>query len=503
MRLPPFRPLFAALTVPALLAGSGCASPTTGRVRDAHLLWSPPPEAREVASYRQLGPFYERVETQDGAVRRSVRPFLWTDIRAAEAGVEHLEALWPVYARERRAGQTSWRLLCFFGMDKDTTGAGSPQDRAWLFPLWFAGTSKRGEPYAALFPLHGTIREMYWDRISFTLFPLWATWDRNDCHTWSVLWPLVQRQTGPGRDAWRVIPFWGRTKVDGKLDAGFVLWPRWTQARHEGINPGRDWMLWPLVGRVDRQDEDAWLLLPPLFTVSHGRGKLPEYRKINAPWPIVMIRDTKDAHLRRVFPFWIHRWSENGDAENRTVLWPFWNDRRLDVKGTHVREWTLFPVLHRSTLTRDAGTNGVVRLDEDYLRVWPLWSRRHDPRNRLVKIPDLSFHKRAGALERNLLGMFTLYTRGERDGADGAPERVDHEALWGALRRGYGEGGYSATRVWPLWDAKEEDGAWHWNLLGGLVGRSGRGAERRWRWLWFFGGDRLDAEDATAAAAAP
>ncbi len=503
MRLPPFRPLFAALTVPALLAGSGCASPTTGRVRDAHLLWSPPPEAREVASYRQLGPFYERVETQDGAVRRSVRPFLWTDIRAAEAGVEHLEALWPVYARERRAGQTSWRLLCFFGMDKDTTGSGSPQDRAWLFPLWFAGTSKRGEPYAALFPLHGTIREMYWDRISFTLFPLWATWDRNDCHTWSVLWPLVQRQTGPGRDAWRVIPFWGRTKVDGRLDARFVLWPLWTQARHEGINPGRDWMLWPLVGRVDRQDEEAWLFLPPLFTVSHGRGKLPEYRKINAPWPIVMIRDTKDAHLRRVFPFWIHRWSENGDAENRTVLWPFWNDRRLDVKGTHVREWTLFPVLHRSTLTRDAGTNGVARLDEDYLRVWPLWSRRHDPRNRLVKIPDLSFHKRAGALERNLLGMFTLYTRGERDGADGAPERVDHEALWGALRRGYGEGGYSATRVWPLWDAKEEDGAWHWSLLGGLVGRSGRGAERRWRWLWFFGGDRLDAEDDAAAAAAP
>ena len=210
------------LLAPLLLAAGGCASPTTGRVRDAHLLWSPPPGQKEVASYEQLGPFWERVETPDGAVRRSVRPFVWTDIRSAEAGVEHKEILWPVWSRDRRADQVSWRFLCFFGMDKDVTGEGSPQDRSWIFPLWFSGTSKAGEDYAALFPVHGTIREMFWDRISFTLFPLWATWDRNDCHTWSVLWPFVQRQTGPGRDAWRVIPFWGHTTVEGRLDARFA-----------------------------------------------------------------------------------------------------------------------------------------------------------------------------------------------------------------------------------------------------------------------------------------
>ena len=77
----------------------------------------------------------------------------------------------------------------------------SPQDRTWLFPFWFSGTSKAGDPYAALFPIHGSIREMYWERIGFTLFPLWVTWDRNDSHTWSVLWPFVQRQKGPKRDA--------------------------------------------------------------------------------------------------------------------------------------------------------------------------------------------------------------------------------------------------------------------------------------------------------------
>ena len=106
--------------------------------------------------------------------------------------------------------------------------------------------------------------------------------------------------------------------------------------------------------------------------------------------------------------------------------------------------------------------------------------------NRLVKIPDLSFRKREGQLERNLLGMFTLYTRGETEN----PRRVDHEALWGALRRGYGER-YAATRVWPLYDSREEADVWHWTFLWGLLGRSGRAGRSAWHYLWFFG-DRLD-----------
>ena len=130
--LPRLLPL---LLAPLLLAAGGCASPTTGRVRDAHLLWKAPPEAKEVASYEQLGPFWERVEMPDGAVRRSVRPFVWTDVRSAEEGVSHTEVFWPLYSVDRRADQVSWRFLCFFGMDKDVTGEGSPQDRNWLFPL--------------------------------------------------------------------------------------------------------------------------------------------------------------------------------------------------------------------------------------------------------------------------------------------------------------------------------------------------------------------------------
>ena len=105
------------------------------------------------------------------------------------------------------------------------------------------------------------------------------------------------------------------------------------------------------------------------------------------------------------------------------------------------------------------------------MRAWPFWSRRYDPARRYTRIPDFSFQKREGPLERNLLGMFTLYTRGENTGADGAPRRVDREWLWGLFRDG--EGG---------------DGEWNWSLFGGLLGRSGHaGGPSRWRVLWLFG----------------
>ena len=59
---PAVRRLAAAL-LPCLLFAGGCASPTTGRVRDAHLLWEGDPAKRQIASFEQFGPFYQRVES--------------------------------------------------------------------------------------------------------------------------------------------------------------------------------------------------------------------------------------------------------------------------------------------------------------------------------------------------------------------------------------------------------------------------------------------------------
>lgn len=460
----------------AMAAGfiCGCASPPTGMARDAHLTWKGDPGARKIAQVRKAGPFWEQVSTADGARRESWRPLLHTRIEASEPGTALSEWFWPIYSRSERAGQTAWRFLVFSGMTKDETQRTSVQERTWLFPFWFSGTSKQGDDYAALFPLGGSIREMYYDKISFALFPAWVAWERNGNRSWSVLWPVIQRQTGPRRDAIRIFPLWGRSHFEDHYDASFVLWPLWTESRRVGVNPGTEWMLWPLVGHATSVNESAWYFLPPFFSYARGRGKTPMYRKTWAPWPLVLVADDKTGHRRRFLPFWSHRWRSDGKAETHTVMWPFWSDRKLDTDEWRQREWTLFPVYHSSLSEKaDPGAEGGYSLQERYTRVWPLWSRRYDDSRRFTKIPDFSLQKRAGPLERNLLGMFTLYTRGENTGADGEKKRVDHEALWGLWRSGHGDGG-----------------EWDWSLLGGFAALSRKdGGPLKWRLLWLLGND--------------
>ncbi|MGI5869408.1 MAG: hypothetical protein ACOX9C_08200 [Kiritimatiellia bacterium] len=479
----------------ALLAG-GCASPTTGRVRDAHLLRGDWRRPAAIADVRQAGPFYEHVATEDGAVRDSWRPLLHTRISAAGGEASRDEWLWPVYGANRRGEALSWRFLVWFGQDADTTDDDSAH-RLWLFPIWFQGRTKRGEDYAALFPLHGTIRDMYADRLQFTLFPLWLEVDRAGNRTQNVLWPLFSRTRGETANGFKAFPFYGRLERTGKSREHFALWPFWTSSVHTNRNPGTAWMLFPLAGRVDRESESTWMALPPFFNVTRGRGKLDGYRKINCPWPFIRLVDDGSVRKRVVAPFWGRRWDVEKQADSLWVMWPFYSSRHVVRKDVRETSRTLLPVYHRSSLARDADGDGAFETPvENFLRIWPLFSVRGDGANRFVRIPDLGFSKRTGPIERNLLDMFTLYTCG----SETAPRRVDRQALWGMFHVGRGEG-YRATRVWPFWSAEEEGGDWAWSFLGGLVDRRGDATTARWRYLWFFGGDAALEGDAPDAAA--
>jgi len=481
------------VVVPLLL--SGCATSPTGRMRDAHLLYTRDPDARQVTAVETFGPFYERVETASGAVRTSYRPFLHTRISAAGGEAVRTETGWPIYGANRRGDALSWRFLLCFGANADVTDPDSAR-RVWAFPFWFHGRTPAGEDYAALFPLYGTIRNMFWDRIRFVGFPLWVEYDRAGLSTKSVLWPIFSRTTGERGGGFNVFPFYGQMAWYEKSEASYVMWPIWNSADYQARNPGRAWMLFPVAGRVDRASESKWMVLPPFFSVMHGRGPLDGYRKILSPWPLVRIEDRGDRHVRNFFPFWGRRYRSDGTYDSRWVLWPFYRFRHAERANRRERSHSVFPVYHHSRVVSRASRGGAFEhAEEDFLRVWPFYSRRQEPGHAWVRVPDLSVSKRAGAIDRNVLGMFTLYTRGETT----APAQVDRSALWGLFRRDRGEQ-RRATRVWPVYDSEEADAGWRWSALGGLLGREGRDGVSAWRFLWFFGG--LNAADADGKEAA-
>jgi hypothetical protein len=462
---------------------AGCASPPTGRTRDAQLLYDADQSRRNIVSVEKAGPFYEQVVTAGGGKRTSYRPLFYTKIESEDENAVQKEILWPVYSSTQRDDSLTWRFLLWFGYDKDITQTGD-YSRTWLFPLWFSGTTKEGERYAALFPLYGTVRDIYVDRFHFVLFPIWMESARGTHSSWSVLWPIISKTSGEKMNGFRVFPFYGEMDYQNTDKTRFVLWPFWTSGKYTGRNPGDSWMLFPVVGRVNRASESSWLIIPPFFNVSHGRGKLDYYRKINCPWPFVQIHDGKNSHKRYFWPIYTHRYDDAGDFSNRTILWPFFNFRTANRAAFSEKSRSLFFFYADSDVKRDLDGDGVYETHiEAYNRFWPLYSYQTDPDNKYYRFPDLNFSKRTGPADRNFLGMFTLYTLGSSE----ENKRVDHELLWGFFRRGYGEN-YSRLSLWPFYNYDSDAGDRKWSILGGLLGREGDSENSRWRWLWFFGG---------------
>lgn len=484
------RPAIHRLGLPTLLAAvvaaAGCAGPRIGRSLDARV-----PRAAEttVTDVRTAGPFYERVETSAGDTRVSWRPFLFTRIDAPQDAARVREVFWPVYADRSRAEHFSWRFLLAFGGDFDTRDPNSPH-YAWVFPFWFQGTSSTGKPYAALFPIGGVLRDFFtYDRIRFLLFPLWMDTDKKDVHGWSVLWPVFARAEGDGIRRWRVFPLVGAAEKDGEWRRHFILWPLWTHARYlKEPTAGYEWALVPVFGRAERGVESSWYFLPPFFqfTFGHG-GKNEGFRRILAPWPFVRIEDTVNRHKRSFWPLFATSWTDQ--TRNTYVLWPFFQYTSARSGGQVRKDWSLAPVFHRSVLRPLGRSDGMSEEAarpcprSTYTRLWPLFSSIDRDGRRVVRVPDFSLQRRTGALERNLLHMGTLYTRG----AESAPRRVEHDLLWGMFRWGHGEDGYRDLRAWPFFQRSRDPGSGRsgWSVLGGLLGRetSPEGSSRRWFWF--------------------
>lgn len=464
----------------------GCVSPNTGRVRDAHLLYASNEQDRKISEVYKFGPFYDKVVTHDGATRESYRPLIYTKVSSAKEEATAKEIFWPLYSENTRRDYRARRFLLWFSVDFDTTDDES-RYRRWLFPIWFDGKTKTGENYAALFPIYGNVKEMYFDYFNFVLWPIWQEYGRGSQHTWSVLWPIVSRTKGNGISAFRVFPFYGTSTREGKYDSEFILWPIWSHSKYSGVNPGYSWMLFPVCGRVNTENETRWLFVPPLFSYAKGRGDTPNYRRINCPWPLVMILDKDNVHKRHFIPFYMHQYDDNKSLDSTWIMWPFYRQREAYRGRLKENIYAFNPIFFSSSIKADSNKDGVYdERVEDYMRIWPLYSERLDDVNTYVRVPDFSFSRRKGLLDRNLLDMFSLYTFGR----DRERERVDHELLWGLYTRGYGKD-YSKTHIFPFYNHSRDGDISSWSLFYGLIGKDRKGEESKWRFLWFLGG--LDA----------
>ncbi len=377
-----------------------------------------------VVSRLRIGPFFEFKKTNGGGVFWAIRPF-YARVHDPEVSKTHIDDIvWPFYTYHRDREESWWRAaLIAYGSNDNIYD----EDSGWkavLFPLYCQGRTREGEDYWALFPFYGHVPHiLLMDDIDFTLFPIYMNYEVNGIERRSYLWPIFQRRDNEvGETRTGVFPFYGERKYKG-VSSKYAFWPFWTSAINEsGANTGESWMLWPLYGRVDREREQQTLVLPPFF--SHATADQTERWRL--PWPFYETVKSPREQKRSYWPFYGDTRSE--DEFRCYAAWPLISAFSLDSRGKRTERCSVFP-FYMNQKTYRKNQEGRLTLEEDYLRIWPFYSKltraNGDSHLRALELMPIRY---APAVDRNWAPFWTFYEK--FDYAD----RTEHDALWGIIK---------------------------------------------------------------------
>ncbi len=427
---------------------------------------------------RVAGPLFERQSMDTGQSFTGVRPFY---ARTEDVSRERrlYEVLWPLGATKHLGQESTWRYLLGYGHDFDNTTAGS-RYRAMVFPFLFWGRDKEDASYFAFFPFGGGLNEFLGcDRIVFALFPLYAHSATGDMRSRHFLWPFIARSKSEDVSRLRVFPFYGRSSDEGEYTKQFVLWPFWTHARyHEPGHSGTSHILFPIYGRTRTEDQQGWMVLPPLFRWSKTEDRMD----LNAPWPFFQY--TKGAYNKLyLWPLWGRR--EQSGNRSSFLLWPFVRTDHIARAEQTLDRFVVLPLIYHERVKQDVGQDAgdPPDISSRYFKLWPLVSYRRDEETSRIRLLELWPLKHTGPVERNLAPLWTLYTRTATE------DLLEHELLWGLFR--YRREGETSRKVslFPLFSRSRCDAAGapqRWSFLLGLLGHEQDAERSTWRVLWFL-----------------
>jgi hypothetical protein len=203
-----------------------------------------------------------------------------------------------------------------------------------------------------------------------------------------------------------------------------VLWPFWVDTVYKDYdkyaNPGTSWLLFPIAGQVAREREEQWMAAPPF--ISHAKTDTTERWRL--PWPFVQFQQTGDERSRTFWPFYSDRLSD--ETRYFTGGWFLFSREKSNLPSGRVERMRIFPFyVNESTYATDKA--GAEYERENYLRVWPLFTRVRTPRLSHFRTLELNPIRHSAGIERNWAPFWTLYERSQLDG------EVEHDALWGII----------------------------------------------------------------------
>ena len=424
-----------------------------------------------------LAPLYTRVATGDGGVdmealgglvrqrrdaetRRfesaTVGPFWSLDV--AENGDWLTHFFVPLGYTSHRGEQATSMLLPVYYWRKLQRADGSDEWSLIALPGVLVRANEEHGTEVGWFPVYGRFSGfLTYDHLCFYLWPLFVHSRRNDRVSRHFLFPVFGWTRGGGERSYRFFPFFGRSRLEGRYERSFYLWPI-LHFQHNylgggGEEPERVWWVFPALGRKTRGTYQSTTMLWPFF--GYANDSRSGFWAVDAPWPFIRLqRGPEDVTRTRFWPLFSHvradglettsflwpiihlRHERSASAARDSVyvvpLWQSWN--RLDLETGERSSWhKLFPIFqHERVGTWERGSFPTLDpfwrnelIDRHFSWMWKLyeWEEQGEMRR-----------------ERSLLGLW----RREKDAGE---DRASFSGLWSRRRYSKGDARVRETSI--------------------------------------------------------
>lgn len=405
-----------------------------------------------------------------------------------ETRILSIRPLWTSFTNEARDTWSGHVLYPFVNLHQDgPTRYGhvlnllkyrfKPQDDTaflQLFPFVFSNQTPREEDsYFAIWPMGGVLKNRFWrDRITFYAWPLFVETVRGDETRTHVPYPFVQTLRGPKSRGFGIWPLYGRFERENDYIHRWALWPvhyHYRDNLDEEV-PYERFGIWPFYHRETdtglRSESFVW----PFFGYTREFEPRTPYAETRYFWPFLVQGRGGEQYINRWLPLYAN---ERSPGKSKSwYLWPLLKLETFEQPGLRRERTSLFYFLFREERQHFAGTTA----RKSFL--WPFtayWNDGFDRRQFQFLDPLTVFFPRNKVVRENWTPLFALYRFDERAG------NRRHSFFWDLVVWESDPDGLNAVYAGPLFEWV--DGS-HWEVLNGLIGRSGEDDNRKLRLFW-------------------
>ena len=458
-----------------------------------------------ITSSAALGPlFFQKTQPEGGQVS-GFRPF-YLERTQANGRITSASVLYPLYFYRGDEEAYSWSIFNLINRSGLQPGA-SPKlqavnaEKFAVWPFYFSRqTGDAATSYRGLMPVAGSIKNFFgYDRIGWTLFPLYTEVDKHDAHTVLAPWPFLRFTSGAER-GFALWPLFGWRERPGEFQRRYALWPLiWdhTQApaadAPAGTAPNRQIGVLPFYAREQGPGLINENFLWPFFGYT-DRTAPYRYHETRYLWPFLVQGHGDERRVNRWGPFYTH--SNIKGTDKTWIAWPFWRQVKWQADGLAQTQTQLLFFLYSSLEQHSLRHSSAAPAEK--VHVWPLlsaWDNGAGRRQYQFPSPFEALFPNNETVRQNWTPLFALYRYDQR-----APGDVRASFFWDAITWTRDDArSRSAFHLGPLLSVQTDSRQKRIALGNGLVGLSRAAGTRAWRFFWLDFSRRSTEQNPAAA----